>query len=161
MTKIAKVKYNDTVNGEGVCVSLFTQGCPHRCPGCWNPETWDFGGGYSVPADFKQKLVNSIVANGIQRNFSILGGEPLCSQNRDFVNEIVTEIRNSYPHIKIFLWTGYTLEKLQNENNPVVNSILKKCDILIDGPFDISKRDITLKLRGSSNQRIIDLKKIF
>lgn len=150
---------NDFINGEGVCVSFWVQGCPFRCEGCHNPEAWDFKGGYEVPKDIKGRIVKAISANGVQRNFSILGGEPLCEQNRDLVNEIVTAVRAAYPNIKIFIWSGYTYQDLQSMSSSVVNSILEKCDVLIDGPFEIEKRDITLPLRGSSNQNIIDLKK--
>ena len=149
---------NDFINGIGVCVSFWTQGCPHHCLGCHNPEAWDFEGGYEVPTDIKGRIIKAISANGIQRNFSILGGEPLCKQNRDLVNEIVTAVRTAYPDIKIYLWSGYTYQDLLSMNSSVVNSILEKCDILIDGPFELENRDITLKLRGSSNQNIIDLK---
>lgn len=149
---------NDFINGEGICVSFWTQGCPHRCPGCHNPECWDFEGGYEVPNDIKGRIIKAISANGVQRNFSVLGGEPLCPENLDLVNEIVTAVRTAYPHIKIYIWSGYTLKDLKAMSNPVVSCILEKCDYLIDGPFQIENRDITLKLRGSANQNIIDLK---
>ena len=148
---------NDFINGIGVCVSFWTQGCPHHCLGCHNPEAWDFEGGYEVPADIKGRIIKAISANGIQRNFSILGGEPLCKQNENLVNEIVTAVRTAYPNIKIFIWSGYTYQDLLSMNSPVINSILEKCDVLIDGRFELENRDITLKLRGSSNQNIIDL----
>ena len=148
---------NDFINGIGVCVSFWTQGCPHHCLGCHNPEAWDFEGGYEVPTDIKGRIIKAISANGIQRNFSVLGGEPLCKQNENLVNEIVTAVRTAYPNIKIFIWSGYTYQDLLSMNSPVINSILEKCDVLIDGRFELENRDITLKLRGSSNQNIIDL----
>ena len=148
---------NDFINGIGVCVSFWTQGCPFHCAGCHNPQTWDFEGGYEVPIDIKGRIIKAISANGIQRNFSILGGEPLCKQNENLVNEIVTAVRAAYPNIKIFIWSGYTYQDLLSMNSPVINSILEKCDVLIDGRFELENRDITLKLRGSSNQNIIDL----
>ena len=148
---------NDFINGIGVCVSFWTQGCPHHCLGCHNPEAWDFEGGHEVPIDIKSRIIKAISANGIQRNFSILGGEPLCKQNENLVNEIVTAVRAAYPNIKIFIWSGYTYQDLISMNSPVINSILEKCDVLIDGRFELENRDITLKLRGSSNQNIIDL----
>ena len=155
--RYAAIKKNDVVNGEGICVSFWTQGCPFHCAGCHNPQTWDFEGGYEVPIDIKDRIIKAISANGIQRNFSILGGEPLCKQNEDLVNEIVTAVRAAYPNIKIFIWSGYTYQDLLSMNSPVINSILEKCDVLIDGRFELENRDITLKLRGSSNQNIIDL----
>lgn len=155
--RYAAIKKNDVVNGEGICVSFWTQGCPFHCAGCHNPQTWDFEGGYEVPIDIKDRIIKAISANGIQRNFSILGGEPLCKQNENLVNEIVTAVRAAYPNIKIFIWSGYTYQDLLSMNSPVINSILEKCDVLIDGRFELENRDITLKLRGSSNQNIIDL----
>lgn len=137
------------INGEGVCTSFWTQGCPHHCPGCHNPETWNFYGGYEKePEILITEVLNMIEANGIQRNLSILGGEPLCKENVDFVCNLAAAAKEKYPNIKIYVWTGYLLENLKPE-------WLKNIDVLIDGKFEIDKRDITLKLRGSSNQRVL------
>ena len=111
--KYATIKYNDIVDGEGVCVSFWTQGCPFRCKGCHNESTWDFNGGIEVPSDIKGQIIKALCANGIQRNFSVLGGEPLCPQNLELVHSLVTAVRIAYPHIKIFLWTGYTIEDIK------------------------------------------------
>ena len=157
MSKIANIKWNDTANGPGIGVSVYVQGCPHHCVGCWNPETWSFEGGFEAPRDIRDQIIKGLSANGVKRCLNILGGEPLCKQNRDLVNEIVTAVRTAYPDIKIYLWSGYTYQDLLSMNSPVVISILEKCDVLIDGRFELENRDITLKLRGSSNQNIIDL----
>lgn len=159
--RIAELKLNDCIDGEGISVSLWTQGCPHRCLGCHNPETWSFDGGYEDETnEIRGKIVKAISANNTQRNFSILGGEPLCEQNKEDVLNILTSVRMAYPKIKIFLWTGYTYENLIKQNDTTINNILSKVDILIDGPFILEKRDLTLYLRGSSNQRVIDLKQM-
>lgn len=150
---------NDFTNGEGVSVSLWTVGCPHHCPGCFNKETWDFEGGYPVPADIKGQLVKAISANGIVRNFSVLGGEPLCPENKVFVDETIKAVRTAYPNIKIYVWTGYTYRDLISMNDDTINSILSHIDVLIDGRFEEDEKDLTLKLRGSSNQNIIELNK--
>ena len=155
--KYAGLMENDIVDGEGICVSLWVQGCPHHCPGCHNPETWDFNGGYEVPDDIRGKIVKAISANDITRNFSILGGEPLCEENLDFVLNIITSVRTAYPNIKIYIWTGYTFEELIKQQNPKVLTILKQINYLIDGPYKEELRDTTLPLRGSSNQNIIKL----
>ena len=155
--KYAGLMENDILDGEGICVSLWTQGCPHHCPGCHNPQTWDFNGGYEVPDDIKGRIVKAISANGITRNFSVLGGEPLCEENLDFVLNVITAVRTAYPHIKIFVWTGYTLEELVAQQDQRVLDILKQINYLIDGLYKEELRDTTLHLRGSSNQNVIKL----
>lgn len=150
--KYAAIMENDYTNGENICVSFWVQGCPHRCEGCHNPAQWDFEGGKELPNDYKGQIIKAISANGITRNFSVLGGEPLCEQNIKLTSDIITAVRVAYPHIKIFLWTGYTLEELKH---PLIEDILSKIDVLIDGPYIQSQRDVTLKLRGSTNQRIL------
>ena len=146
---------NDVVNGEGICVSFWCQGCPLRCPGCHNPDTWDFEGGMPLPADYKNQVISAIAANGIQRNFSILGGEPLCKQNIELIKELILSVKIVYPNIKIFLWTGYTLEELIQREELIISEILNKVDVLIAGPFIKEQRDITLHLKGSTNQKIL------
>lgn len=163
MDSISSMKYagympNDFINGEGVCVSLWVQGCPFKCHGCHNIEQWDPEGGYPIPNDIKGRIIKAISANGIDRNFSILGGEPLCENNKTFVDNIISAVKAAYPNIKIFLWTGFTYNELLALKDETINHILLNVDILIDGRFEIEKRDITLKWRGSSNQNIIDLK---
>ena len=157
--KYAGYMPNDFVNGEGVCVSLWTAGCPHRCLGCFNSEMWDYDNGKTVPNDIKGQIVKAISANGIQRNFSVLGGEPLSPQNREFVSDMIKIVRSAYPHIKIYLWSGYTYQELLDFNDKNINSILSQINFLIDGRFEQDKKDLTLKLRGSSNQNIIELNK--
>lgn len=151
--RYAAIETNDYINGEGICVSFWVQGCPHRCEGCHNPESWDFAGGQELPNDYRGNIIKAISENGITRNFSILGGEPLCLENIDLTYEIIETVRTAYPNIKIFLWTGYCLEDIKE--NSMIQKILNKIDVLIDGPFIKEKRNITLKLRGSTNQRIL------
>lgn len=152
--KYAGLIKNDVVNGQNICVSLWVQGCPFHCEGCHNPQTWDFNGGYE-DKEILDKIFKALTANNIKRNFSVLGGEPLCQSNRKEVAEIIAKVRESFPEIKIYIWTGYTLEELQKENDSSLISILNNIDVLIDGRFEIDKRDITLPLRGSRNQRIL------
>lgn len=155
MDRYAGLITNDFANGTGTCVSFWTQGCPHHCPSCQNPETWDFQGGKEVPTDIRGQIIKAICANGITRNFSVLGGEPLCDENLNEVDKIITGVRTAYPQIKIFVWTGYILEELKEKKNDKINHILSQIDVLIDGPFIQAERDITLELRGSRNQRIL------
>ena len=151
--RYAAIKENDYINGEGICVSFWVQGCPHRCEGCHNPEQWDFNGGYELPNDYKGQIIKAISANGLTRNFSILGGEPLCPNNIDLVLNTLTAVRAAYPYIKIFIWTGYSFEDIKQDIK--VQEILEKIDVLIDGPYKQELRDVTLKLRGSANQKIL------
>lgn len=160
--RYADIKFNDTVDGSGICVSFWTQGCPHRCKGCHNPETWDFNGGKELDRNIiVEQIIDGIGKYGIKRNFSILGGEPLCYENRCDVAYIIQKVREVYPNIKIYLWTGYTLADLLSElhMHPCIDFILENINILITDPFILKQRDITLKLRGSRNQHIYDLTK--
>ena len=102
--RIAGIKKNDCINGEGIIVSLWFQGCPHRCPGCHNPETWDFEGGEEIDYNaIEQIIFDAIPKNGIQRNFAVLGGEPLCEENIDIVLPLVKKVKEVYPEIRIFV----------------------------------------------------------
>ena len=151
--KFAAINKNDFINGEGVCVSLWVQGCPHHCKGCHNPEQWDFNGGNEIDIDILiNEILIAIEANGIQRNFSILGGEPMVQRNISNTLYILEQIKKHFPNIKTYVWTGYTIEELLSLYN---KEILQNIDVLIDGRFILEERDITLKLRGSKNQRIL------
>lgn len=153
------LKKNDIVNGEGICVSFWVQGCPLHCEGCHNSAIWDFNGGKEFTPNTLKEIIEGISANGIQRNFSVLGGEPLCEENAFLTALVVEEVRRHYPDIKIYVWTGYYYNDL-NKSDPHVMYVLNNINYLIDGPYEQDKRDITLKLRGSSNQHIIKLEKI-
>lgn len=155
--KFAGFMENDVVNGEGVCVSFWTQGCPHHCKGCHNPQTWDSTKGNELPENYVDKVIEKINRNGILRNLSILGGEPLCKENQDIVLNLVTKVRKTYPKIKIYIWSGYNFEDLICQEKVV--DILNASDVLVDGKFVLEQRDVTLHLKGSKNQRVIDLQK--
>lgn len=154
--RYAKIKFNDIVNGEGINVAFFTQGCPHHCPGCFNPETWNFDGGQEFTQETLASILQGISANGVKRNFSVLGGEPLCAENLFLTRFIIEAVRKEYPDIKIYLWTGYLYEELKDNPNFHLQFILDNIDVLIDGPYMAIERNITLPLRGSRNQKIIE-----
>ena len=156
--RYAGINFNDMCAAPGVSVTLFTQGCPHHCEGCHNPETWDFDGGKEFTLDVLRKIVNGLTHNGVKRNFCIMGGEPLCEQNTLLTLMTIQYVKQRLPEIKIYLWTGYYYKDLLKSSDPKIPLILKEIDVLIDGPFIKSLRDITLKMRGSSNQNIIELK---
>lgn len=153
--RYAAIKPNDVVDGEGICVSFWVQGCPFHCKGCHNPDTWDFEGGHLFSEDTIQEILGLISKNGIVRNFSVLGGEPLCPENLSMTKKVMESVRNRYPQIMLYLWTGYVYESLSDSQKDALQFV----DVLIDGPFQLEHRNITLKFRGSPNQRIILLKK--
>ena len=155
--RYAGVTYNDILAAPGISVTVFLQGCPLHCKGCHNPETWDFDGGKEFTAQTLDAIKAAISANGIKRNLCIMGGEPLAPQNRFTTELIIQEVKQTYPDIPIYIWTGYLLEDLQALDDPKINYILKNIKCLIDGPYVEELRDITLHLRGSSNQRVLYL----
>lgn len=151
--RIAKIENNDMINGIGVCTSVWFQGCPHHCPGCHNPETWDFKGGYEISyEELEEEVLNKIGENGIIRNLSLLGGEPLCQQNIAYAQKIAAAAKERYPNIRIFCWTGSFIENIIDKYG---KEVLEDIDVIIDGPFILEQRDITLPLRGSKNQRVL------
>ena len=149
---------NDLAAAPGVSVTFFTQGCPHRCKGCHNPETWDFEGGKEFTPKVLDEIYEALGANGINRSFCVMGGEPLCEENLFLTCMLLQNVRAHFPLIKIYLWTGYYYNQLLQMNDSKIELILDMVDVLIDGPYEEDKRDVTLKMRGSSNQSIIDLK---
>lgn len=156
--RYAGIIKNDVAAGKGVCVTFFVQGCDIHCPGCHNPQTWDFNGGYEFTQDTMDRIIAALHANGVQRNFCIMGGEPLHPNNRFLTNLVISEVRKHYPDIKIYVWTGYRYEDLLEKQEKILQNIFSNIDVLVDGPFMKDKRDITLAMRGSTNQRIINLK---
>ena len=157
--KYAGINKNDFSAAPGVSVTFFTQGCPHRCKNCHNPETWDFDGGKEFTPQVLDELVEAITANGITRSLCIMGGEPLCKENLFLTNLVISHIREKVPGVKVYTWTGFYYEDLLKNSNPHLQKILELTDVLIDGPYIEARRDITLPMRGSSNQRIINLTK--
>lgn len=156
--KYAGIIKNDLAAAPGISVSFFTQGCPFHCKGCHNQNTWDFNGGKVFTAEVLQEIYDAIAANGIKRSFAVLGGEPLCEENLFLTHMVIQNVKEHFPDIKIYIWTGYTYENLLASKNERVQKILDLTDVLIDGPYIEELRDVTLKMRGSSNQRIIELK---
>lgn len=149
---------NDFTAAPGVCVTFFVQGCPFRCEGCHNPETWDFEGGKEFTNEVLDTIIKGIKANGIHRDFCIMGGEPLCAENAFLTALLIAEVKKHYPDINIYVWTGYTFEQLKKSpTHTQLDYILNNITALIDGPYIQSLRNTTLQMRGSSNQRIIAL----
>lgn len=159
----------DVCNGEGVGMSLFVQGCSFRCKGCFNSETWDYYGGKEWTEEIRNKFFELIDRPYIKR-ISILGGEPLADANVASIYELIHDIFNIYGYEKeIWIYTGYTFEDIFHEgfNNELsMNDFYRKkilqipnVKVCVDGRYIEKERDITLKFRGSKNQRIIDVQK--
>ena len=159
--RYAGIIKNDFSAAPGISVSFFVQGCPHHCKGCHNPETWDFDGGKEFTYDVLNDIAESLFANGISRSLAIMGGEPLCEQNIVLTLLVVKTIKETYPDVKIYIWSGYTYDYLMSHitTNLHLKQVLDYADFLIDGPYVEELRDISLPMRGSSNQKIIDLRK--
>lgn len=157
--RYAGIIYNDVTAAPGLCLSFFVQGCPLHCDGCHNPQTWDFNGGIEFTEQTLNSILNGLVANGVQRTLCIMGGEPLCQENLFMVNMLINEVHRTLPQVKIYIWTGYTIEELEKRSDSYTKAILSSIDCLIDGPYKHEERDISLPMRGSRNQRIIYLNK--
>lgn len=157
--RYAGINKNDFAAAPGVSVTFFTQGCPHRCHGCHNPETWDFDGGKEFTPSVLNEIVEAITANGITRSLCIMGGEPLCEENLFLTHLVISHIREKVPGVKVYIWTGFYYEDLLKNSSSHLQKILELTDVLIDGPYIERLRDITLPMRGSSNQSIINLTK--
>ena len=171
--RYASIRSLDISNGEGVGVSLFVQGCPFHCKNCFNSETWDFNGGKEWTEKTKNKFMELIDRPYIKR-VSFLGGECLADQNLDVVLDLIKEIRISYPEKTIWLYTGFQWsqiiakihqptfpdEKFEHDINIHMKrqKIISNVDVLVDGEYIDEQKDLSLKFRGSKNQRVIDVK---
>ena len=154
--RYASIRDMDIVNGVGIACSLFVQGCSHHCKNCFNQETWDFNGGKEWTKEIEDEFIE-ICKRPYIDCVSILGGEPL-DQDLDML-ELLRRIKKEVGK-PIYLWTGYTWETIfSNEDYVLEMLILSLCDYVIDGEYIDDLKDYRLKLRGSSNQRIIDVKK--
>lgn len=151
--KYSEITYPDVNNGEGCRVTLFVSGCSHRCKGCHNPETWNFDFGKDFNDDVKNRLFE-IVSKPYIKGLTLSGGDPLDSY--DDVLNLVKEFRKHFGELKdIWLYTGYMIDDLLDLNK---EEILDYIDVLVDGKYDESQRDVSLPFRGSRNQRIIKIK---
>ena len=159
----ADIRPIDVANGPGVRVSLFVSGCPHRCPGCFNPETWDFQYGQGFGEEQVRSILD-LLRPGYIRGLTLQGGEPMAPANQPEVLSLVRRVRQELPGRDIWCYTGSTLETdiLKDGGRSrceVTDELLSMIDVLVDGAFVDALKDITLRFRGSSNQRLLDLKK--
>ena len=147
-----KIKPLDIANGPGVRVSLFVSGCRNRCKGCFNPETWDFNYGQEFTWETLHEI-EEYLKNPNVSGLSILGGDPFEPENREWVETLCAYIHHNCPDKTIWVWTGYSWEDLYEL------PVMKYIDVLVDGKFEEDLKDLRLKYRGSSNQRVIDIPK--
>ena len=147
----AGIKKVDIANGPGVRVSLFVSGCRNHCPGCFNPETWDFDYGEPFTDKTEEELIKTLRPSWIQ-GLSILGGDPMEPENQSALLPLLRRVREELPGKDVWLYTGYRLESVSS------SPLLDLADVVVDGPFIETEKDISLAFRGSRNQRIIDLR---
>lgn len=154
------IKNCDIANGQGVRVTLFVSGCKNRCPDCFQKETWDFSYGAPFDKAVEDEIIKMLAPDYIQ-GLTLLGGEPFEVSNQQALLPFVKRVRDIYPNKDIWAYSGFTLEQLLDSGArcycPETAELLKNIDVLVDGRFDKDKYDISLRFRGSSNQRIIDL----
>ncbi|MCR5775314.1 MAG: anaerobic ribonucleoside-triphosphate reductase activating protein [Lachnospiraceae bacterium] len=160
--KFGQIFECDIANGEGCRTSLFVSGCTHHCKECFNPETWDFNFGDEYTQSTEDFILDSLRPEYI-RGLTILGGEPMEPRNQVYVRKLVERVKKEIDHADIWIYSGYTIEELTDPGNKRCHTgdtmpILQCTDILVDGEFHIAEKNIMLKFRGSSNQRIIDVK---
>ncbi len=158
----ANIKNNDIANGLGVRVSLFVSGCTHHCKGCFNAEAWDFNYGNEFTKDVENQIIEMLRKPHI-KGITLLGGEPMEPKNQECVANLIKRVKSELPDKNIWLYSGFTLEDdLLNTTGRAhtifTMDILKNVDVLVDGKFELDKKSLSLKFRGSSNQRLIDLK---
>ncbi len=156
-----EIKNCDIANGEGVRVSLFVSGCTHHCKGCFNAETWSFDFGEPFTQDTENKIIE-MLRPGYIDGFSLLGGEPFEPQNQRVLLPLLRRIKGELPQKTVWCYTGYLFdEELKKDSRArceCTDEMLSLIDVLVDGEFVQNLADISLAFRGSSNQRIIDVK---
>ena len=158
----ATIKFNDIANGTGVRTSLFVSGCTHKCKGCFNSEAWDFNYGEPFTKEIEDKIIKSLDSEFID-GLSLLGGEPFEPENQKVLYPFLKRVKEIYPNKDIWCYTGYLFDKeLLNDSRAKIDitlDMLSLIDVLVDGEFHEELKDIRLRFRGSSNQRVIDMKK--
>lgn len=156
----ATFRTHDVANGPGVRVSLFVSGCTHRCKGCFNAEAWDFSYGEPYTAELEEKIISALSPSYI-KGFSLLGGEPFEPQNQAVLAGLLEKIKKTYPQKTVWCYSGYDFEKdiypLRLGDPEVTKKMISSIDVLVDGRFIEEKKDLSLRFRGSSNQRIINV----
>jgi anaerobic ribonucleoside-triphosphate reductase activating protein len=152
---ISGIDWQSITDGDGVRTTLFASGCKHNCLGCHNPDTHSFTNGTIFNEEVYEKIVDYITFTPYIKGITLSGGDPMFSAEE--IIPFIKKIKDELPYIDIWCYTGFTFENLLTDRYKL--ELLKMIDVLVDSKFEIDKRDITLKFRGSSNQRVIDVKK--
>ena len=156
----ATIKSRDIANGPGVRVSLFVSGCTHRCPGCFNEEAWDFNFGQPFTQEVIDRILEDLSPSFV-KGLTLLGGEPFDPRNQPSIVELLRQVKAKYPEKSIWAFSGYLFDrdilpgKLGDPD--ITREYLSYLDVLVDGPFVQAKKNLTLRFRGSENQRLIDV----
>ena len=158
---VAEIKYRDIANGLGVRVSLFVSGCRHGCVGCFNEIAWDFDFGTPYDKATEDRIIEELKPDYVE-GLTLLGGEPFEPENRPALLGLLRRVRRELPGKNVWIYSGFTFEELIGEipsrgSGEDTEEMLALTDVLVDGPFVFKLKDITLRFRGSSNQRIIDV----
>ncbi|MBR4295998.1 MAG: anaerobic ribonucleoside-triphosphate reductase activating protein [Clostridia bacterium] len=155
-----EIKNCDVANGTGVRVSLFVSGCTNHCEHCFQPQTWDFEYGNPFESETEEKIIKMLEPSYID-GLTLLGGEPFEPRNQAVLYPFVKRVREKFPQKTVWAYSGFTFEELTSEDSyphcSVTNDLLSLIDVLVDGRFVEAKKDISLRFRGSSNQRIINI----
>ncbi len=156
------IKYCDIANGTGVRTVLFVSGCTHHCEGCFQPETWDFKYGHEFTEKTEEDIISSLKP-GYIAGLTVLGGEPFEQENQKTLLPFIERVRRECPDKDIWMYSGYAWEELTDEGNKRCHTedtvkLLESIDVLVDGEFHLKEKNLSLKFRGSANQRILDVK---
>ena len=154
------IKHDDMLNGDGIRVTLFVSGCEHHCKNCQNQKTWSYNSGIPFDVNAEAEILGELRKDYIS-GITFSGGDPLAPKNRQFINTYIHWIRREFPNKTIWLYTGYKFDQLVFEGNFLAVDTLKNCDVVVDGKYIEELRDVSLKWRGSKNQRVIDVKRSF
>lgn len=153
MANIIGINFESIVDGDGVRVVIFFSGCNHHCKGCHNPESHDFNTGKSFGSDLQEQIAEYVRETPFVSGVTLSGGDPMYSA--DSIIPFLKELKSLTPTSTVWVYSGFTYEEIVED--PSMRELLVMCDVLVDGPFVLDQRDITLSYRGSRNQRIIDI----
>ncbi len=152
---ISGIQYDSVVDGKGIRNTLFISGCCHRCKNCHNPQTWDFNYGYEFTKEKQEEFIKKCKENPLLDGITLSGGDPLC--NAMGLLPFIKKYKEENPTHNIWVYSGFTYEEILK--NLHMYQLIKECDVLVDGKFVEELKDLSLRFRGSSNQRVIDVKK--